>query len=193
MNKLAMINSCEIILGKKIYKNHCEIQMRAILVCVLYSKKYGIITCAKSLKFTPMKVGLRGRIHNPSFSSNIRMGPMIYSVCQWQASPANTSLLGTFVSYEENERLWIRPLVFSINSHCTSTLWERGPGLMFENNLTDWSFSRTLIKQLALNLMTWSLLCRQNIVSDKCLLVKYCEQPLSETTICIKQLYCEQW
>jgi hypothetical protein len=47
MNKLAMINSCEIILEKlKIYffaKNHCEIQVRTILVCSLYSIKYGNI------------------------------------------------------------------------------------------------------------------------------------------------------
>ncbi len=43
MNKLAMINSCEIILEKqkKIAKNHCEIQMRTILVYALYSIKYG--------------------------------------------------------------------------------------------------------------------------------------------------------
>jgi hypothetical protein len=44
MNKLAMINSCEIILEKKFffYKNHCEIQVRAILVCALYMIKYSI-------------------------------------------------------------------------------------------------------------------------------------------------------
>jgi hypothetical protein len=125
---------------EKIDKNHCKIQMRSILVCTLYSIKYSIKTCAKSLKFTPMKVVLRARIHNPSFSSKFRMRPISSSICQWQASPANTSLLGTFVSYDENERLWIRSLVFSINSHCTSTLGERGPRLMFENNLTDWSF-----------------------------------------------------
>jgi hypothetical protein len=41
MNKLAMINSCEIILEKKFAKNHCEIQVCAILVCALYSIKYG--------------------------------------------------------------------------------------------------------------------------------------------------------
>jgi hypothetical protein len=51
MNKLAMINSCEIILEKiKIIffaKNHCELQVRDILVCTLYSIKYG-----KSLNFS---------------------------------------------------------------------------------------------------------------------------------------------
>ena len=42
MNKLAMINSFEIILEKYFFaKNHCEIQVRAILVCTLYSIKYG--------------------------------------------------------------------------------------------------------------------------------------------------------
>jgi hypothetical protein len=46
VNKLAMINSCEIIIEKYIYiffaKNHCEIQVRTILVCLLYLIKYGI-------------------------------------------------------------------------------------------------------------------------------------------------------
>jgi hypothetical protein len=41
MNKLAMINSCEIILEKKFAKNHCEIQVRTVLVCALYSIKCG--------------------------------------------------------------------------------------------------------------------------------------------------------
>ncbi len=45
MNKLAIINFCEIILEKiKIIffaKNHCEIQVRTILVCTLDSIKYG--------------------------------------------------------------------------------------------------------------------------------------------------------
>ncbi len=38
MNKLAMINFCEIILEKlkKIAKNHCEIQVHTILVCTFY-------------------------------------------------------------------------------------------------------------------------------------------------------------
>jgi hypothetical protein len=42
MNKLAMINSCEIILEKYFFfaKNHCEIQVHTILVCALYSIKY---------------------------------------------------------------------------------------------------------------------------------------------------------
>jgi hypothetical protein len=33
VNKLAMINSCEIILEK----SHCEIQVHTLLVCTLYS------------------------------------------------------------------------------------------------------------------------------------------------------------
>jgi hypothetical protein len=44
MNKLAMINSCEIILEIKKYffaKNQCEIQVRTLLVCTLYLIKYG--------------------------------------------------------------------------------------------------------------------------------------------------------
>jgi hypothetical protein len=39
-----MINSCEIILENKnnfFVKNHCEIQVHTILVCALYSIKYG--------------------------------------------------------------------------------------------------------------------------------------------------------
>jgi hypothetical protein len=50
MNKLAMINSCEIILKKQKYffdKNHCEIQVRIILVCALYSIKYGSLSIIK--------------------------------------------------------------------------------------------------------------------------------------------------
>ncbi len=45
MNKLAMNNSCEIILENKdnfFVKYHCEIQVPTILVCALYSIKYGI-------------------------------------------------------------------------------------------------------------------------------------------------------
>ncbi len=49
INKLAMTNSCEIIHEKfKKYcfaKNHCEIQVRTILVCALYLKKYGNHLC----------------------------------------------------------------------------------------------------------------------------------------------------
>ncbi len=42
MNKLAMINSCEIILERYFFaKNHCEIQKHTILVCALYLIKYG--------------------------------------------------------------------------------------------------------------------------------------------------------
>jgi hypothetical protein len=45
MNKLTMMNSCEIILEKYFFfdKNHCEIEMHTILVCALYLIKY--ITC----------------------------------------------------------------------------------------------------------------------------------------------------
>ncbi len=41
MNKLAIINSCEIILEIFFAKNHCEIQVRTSFVCALYSIKYG--------------------------------------------------------------------------------------------------------------------------------------------------------
>ncbi len=45
MNKLAIINSCKIILENKnnffFAKNHCEIQVRTTLLCALYSIKYG--------------------------------------------------------------------------------------------------------------------------------------------------------
>jgi hypothetical protein len=43
MNVLAMINSCEIILEKKIFfvENHCEIQLHTILEYALYLIKYG--------------------------------------------------------------------------------------------------------------------------------------------------------
>jgi hypothetical protein len=43
MNKLAIMNSCEIILEKKINffaKKNCEIQVRTLLVSTLYSIKY---------------------------------------------------------------------------------------------------------------------------------------------------------
>jgi hypothetical protein len=46
MNKLAVINSCEIFLENKINffdKNYCEIQVRTILVCTLYLIKCGIL------------------------------------------------------------------------------------------------------------------------------------------------------
>ncbi len=44
INKLAIINSCEIIPVKIIFfaKNHCEIQVRTIIICALYSIKYSI-------------------------------------------------------------------------------------------------------------------------------------------------------
>jgi hypothetical protein len=42
MNKLAMNNTCEIILENFFFaKNHCKIQVHAILVCALYLIKYG--------------------------------------------------------------------------------------------------------------------------------------------------------
>ena len=43
MIKLAVIISFEIILEKKIAKNHCEIQVRIILLYALYSIKYGML------------------------------------------------------------------------------------------------------------------------------------------------------
>ncbi len=52
MNKLAMINFCEIILEKiknNKNKNYCEIQVHTILVCALYSIKYGILKTTFSL------------------------------------------------------------------------------------------------------------------------------------------------
>ncbi len=57
-----MINSCKIILekNKNIYsKNHCEIQVRTILVCALYSIKYGtfskILRAQKTQKFDQLR------------------------------------------------------------------------------------------------------------------------------------------
>jgi hypothetical protein len=41
MNKLAKVNFCENILEFFLPKNHCEIQVRIILECALYSLKYG--------------------------------------------------------------------------------------------------------------------------------------------------------
>jgi len=49
----SMIKSCEIILDKQNYffaKNHCEIQVRTILVCTLYSIKYGITLAPSFVK-----------------------------------------------------------------------------------------------------------------------------------------------
>ncbi len=42
INKDAMINSCKIILEIFFSKNHCEIWVSNIIVCALYSIKYGI-------------------------------------------------------------------------------------------------------------------------------------------------------
>ncbi len=52
-NKLAMINSWEIILENKIIffaKNQCEIQVHTILVCTLSSIKYGTYLSESPLK-----------------------------------------------------------------------------------------------------------------------------------------------
>jgi hypothetical protein len=45
MNKAAMINFCKLFFKNDFFfaKNHCEIQVSTILVCALYSIKYGII------------------------------------------------------------------------------------------------------------------------------------------------------
>jgi hypothetical protein len=55
MNKLAMINSCEIILealkNNFFAKNHCEIQVGTILVCALYPIKYGTFDLEFCLNF----------------------------------------------------------------------------------------------------------------------------------------------
>jgi hypothetical protein len=54
MNKYAMINSCEIILEtqtKFFSKNHCEIKVHSILVCALYSIKYGRLQFLPGLSF----------------------------------------------------------------------------------------------------------------------------------------------
>jgi hypothetical protein len=47
MNKLAMINSFEIILEFFFAENHCEIQVCTILICALCSIKYGTINILK--------------------------------------------------------------------------------------------------------------------------------------------------
>jgi hypothetical protein len=50
MNKLAMINYCEVILEKYFFaQNHCEIQVRTILVCAVYSIKYGLLIAAAKI------------------------------------------------------------------------------------------------------------------------------------------------
>ncbi len=48
MNKLAMINSCEIILEIFFAKTHCKIQVRTILESA-YSIKYGNVLCIRVL------------------------------------------------------------------------------------------------------------------------------------------------
>jgi hypothetical protein len=53
MNKFAMINSCEIIHEIFFAKNHCEIQVRTVLVCALHLIKYGIFKFCLFLT-TPM-------------------------------------------------------------------------------------------------------------------------------------------
>ncbi len=49
MNKLAMINSYEIMLEFFFAKNHCEIKVRTILVSALYSLKYSNIQAEVTL------------------------------------------------------------------------------------------------------------------------------------------------
>ncbi len=61
MNKLAMINSCEIILEKENYffaKNHCDSQVRNILVCTLYSIKYGTLIRPLGLSTQATQLGI---------------------------------------------------------------------------------------------------------------------------------------
>jgi hypothetical protein len=66
MYKLAMINSCEIILEKYFFfaKNHCKIQVRTILVCALYSIKYGNVLCIRLLSL--MLAYYRNSFHTDS-------------------------------------------------------------------------------------------------------------------------------
>jgi len=52
-----MINSCKIIREIFFSKNHCEIQVRTILVCALYSIKYGRLFINTSVK-----------CHSPAYS-----------------------------------------------------------------------------------------------------------------------------
>jgi hypothetical protein len=49
LNKLAWIKSCEIILDCA--KNHCEFQVHTILVCTLYSVKYGTFSVAPNILY----------------------------------------------------------------------------------------------------------------------------------------------
>jgi hypothetical protein len=65
-----MINSCENILENKIIffaKNHCEIQVRAILVCTSYSIKYGILK-SKNIFWTLLKGWKNKRLKNCIFN-----------------------------------------------------------------------------------------------------------------------------
>ncbi len=56
LNKLARIKSCEIILEKKFCaKNHCEFQVHTILVCTLYSVKYGTFSVAPNIMYDNLK------------------------------------------------------------------------------------------------------------------------------------------
>jgi hypothetical protein len=52
MNKLAMINSFEIILEIFFAKNHSEIQVCTILICALCLIKYGTINILKKSNLT---------------------------------------------------------------------------------------------------------------------------------------------
>ncbi len=64
MNKLVMINSCEIIIEKNPFfaKNHCEIQVRTILVYTLYSIKYGklLVMCNTIVTNSTLNHVIRG-------------------------------------------------------------------------------------------------------------------------------------
>jgi hypothetical protein len=64
-----------------------------------------IIKCDNSL--------FKASFHNTSFSSNLQMGQISYTRPEMFASYKHSYLLGTFVMYEKNEVLWIRPQVLS--------------------------------------------------------------------------------
>jgi hypothetical protein len=66
MSKLAMIYSREIILEIFFAKNHCEIQVRTILICALYSIKYNIFHSYKTTylnKVNHTETFIKGSLH----------------------------------------------------------------------------------------------------------------------------------
>jgi hypothetical protein len=78
MNKLAMINSCEIILEKKITKNHCEILVLTILVCSLYLVKYSICWLfSSSFGLTIYSLELQFKVVKTSNSPEIYRGRIL--------------------------------------------------------------------------------------------------------------------